>query len=251
MKITLVVKNRNMSSNNNYKALLIDLDGTLLDLDIQQFIDAYIDALSDRFTKHLDKKDFSEQLFGAISVMVKNDDPGKSNEEVFYEDFCLRIGLSEKEIKPVAKDFYDNDFPRLSCWARAHPQASAVIKAAKDRNLTLVLATNPIFPAAAILERLSWSGFSEKDFTLITTMENMHFCKPRTEYYSEIADIINCPPELCLMAGNDTLEDLIAATAGMDTYLVDDFILERDGIEPAYDYRGSLKELAAFLADPG
>jgi len=31
-----------MSNNNNYKALLIDLDGTLLDLDIQQFIDAYI-----------------------------------------------------------------------------------------------------------------------------------------------------------------------------------------------------------------
>lgn len=240
-----------MNSNNNYKALLIDLDGTLLDLDIQQFIDAYIDALSDRFIEYLDKKDFAEQLFGATSVMVKNGDPGKSNEEIFYEDFCRRIGLSEKEIKPVVKDFYDNDFPRLSCWAREHPQAEAVIEAAKSKNLTLVLATNPIFPAAAILERLSWSGFTEKDFTLITTMENMHFCKPRKEYYMEIADVIGCPPELCLMAGNDTLEDLIAAKAGMDTYLVDDFILQRDEKEPVCDYRGSLKELAAFLDAPG
>lgn len=240
-----------MNSNNNYKALLIDLDGTLLDLDIQQFIDAYIDALSDRFIEHLDKKDFAEQLFGATSVMVKNDDPGKSNEEVFYTDFCRRIGLSEKEIKPVVKDFYDNEFPRLNCWAREHPRADAVIKAAKDRNLTLVLATNPIFPAAAILERLSWSGFTEKDFTFITTMENMHFCKPRVEYYREIANIINCPPEMCLMAGNDTLEDLVAAKAGMDTFLVDDFILQRDENKPVCDYRGSLEDLAAFLDSSG
>lgn len=240
-----------MSNNSNYKALLIDLDGTLLDLDIQQFISAYIDALSDRFVEHLDKTVFAEQLFGATSVMVTNDDPDKSNEKVFYEDFCRRIGLSEKEIKPVVKDFYEKEFPQLSCWAREHPHALDVIKAAKARNLTLVLATNPIFPAAATLERLSWSGFTEKDFSLITTMENMHFCKPRVEYYMEIADIINCPPEHCLMAGNDTLEDLIAAKAGMDTFLVDDFILQRDENEPVCDYRGSLEDLAAFLATPG
>ncbi len=239
-----------MNSKNSYKALLIDLDGTLLDLDIQQFIDAYIDALSERFSEHVGKNDFANHLFEATSVMVNNNNSLKRNEEIFYEGFCRKVGLSEIEVKRVAKDFYRNDFPKLSCWSRRQPYANDVIKAAKSRNLTLVLATNPIFPAAAILERLSWSGFTEKDFTLITTMENMHFCKPRKEYYTEIADIINCPPELCLMAGNDTMEDLVAAKAGMDTFLVDDYILQRDEMEPVFDYRGSLKELADLLDKP-
>lgn len=247
LKTTLAGKSRKMNNKNSYKALLIDLDGTLLELDIQQFIDAYIDALSEKFTDYLDKEAFAGHLFGATSVMVNDDNPRKNNEEVFYEDFCRRIRLNKEEIKPVVGDFYRNIFPQLSCWGREHPHANAVIEAAKARDLTLVLATNPIFPAAAILERLSWSGFTEKDFAFITTMENMHFCKPKKEYYLEIADKINCPPEKCLMAGNDTLEDLIAAKAGMDTYLVDDFILQRDQEEPVCDYRGSLKELAAFL----
>ncbi|MGM0651572.1 MAG: HAD family hydrolase [Bacillota bacterium] len=240
-----------MSSKKTYRALLIDLDGTLLELDIQKFITAYIDALSDKFKAHIDKNDFANHLFGATSIMVKNGNPDKTNEEVFYEDFCRRTRLNEEIIRAIVEDFYLNEFPGLSCWGRKHPHASAVIKAAKAKKLTLVLATNPIFPAAAILERLSWSGFSEKDFSFITTMENMNFCKPRKEYYAEIADQINCAPEECLMAGNDTLEDLIAAKAGMDTYLVDDFILKREEKDPVCDYRGSLKELANFLTAPG
>lgn len=236
-----------ISKKKQYKALLLDLDGTLLDLDIEKFIPAYIEALSAKFNGFVNRDRFVQYLFRATNKVIQNNDPLKKNETVFYEEFCRLLGLSYKQIKPLEIEFYRDDFPSLSCWGREHPCARLVIEAARRKNLTLVLATNPIFPAAAILQRLSWGGLSEELFDLITTMENMHFCKPNPAYYLEITNIINCLPENCLMAGNDTIEDLSAAEAGLDTFLVEDFILHRSKEEPFSNYRGSLKDLAFFI----
>jgi len=231
-----------------YDAVLLDLDGTLIDIDLDMFIKAYIDALSGRFKDHIPRNDFVAHLFGSTAVMVENSDPEKRNSEVFYEDFCKRIGFGKEEILPIIDDFYRNDFPRLSCWGKELPHAGKVIEAARGSNSTVVLATNPIFPPEAVYHRMAWAGLNEGQFELITTMDNMHFCKPNPNYYLEIAEKIGCRPERCLMAGNDTLEDLIAGEVGMETFLVEDFILERQGVEPVSDYRGSLKDLASFLS---
>jgi len=233
--------------NRDYEALLLDLDGTLLDLDIEKFIPAYIEALSGKFTDFLSRENFTRHLFAATKTMVENNDGGKRNETVFYEEFCGRIGKSREQIRPVIDSFYRNDFPRLSCWGKVHPDAAAVIENARRKNLRLVLATNPIFPATAILQRLSWSGFSSHIFDLITTMENMHFCKPNRAYYLEIAGALGIQPEKCLMAGNDTLEDLSASEAGMDTFLVEDLILHRTDKAPVSSYQGKMKDLAHFI----
>lgn len=230
-----------------YEALLIDLDGTLLDLDIEKFIPAYLEALSKQFIVHLSRDDFIRHLFEATRIMVEDNDPDKKNETIFYKEFCKRIGKNQKQIQPIVDDFYRNVFPSLQCWGKVHPHARAVVEYAREKSLILVLATNPIFPAAAILQRLSWSGFSPDDFDLVTTMENMHFCKPNPSYFTEITRIIKCPPEKCLMAGNDTLEDLSASKAGLDTFLVEDLLLHRTDKEPVSTYRGKLKDLAVLI----
>lgn len=230
-----------------YRALLLDLDGTILDLDIYKFIPVYIDALAERFVHMINKDDFIRHLFASTKKMTENTDALKTNRTVFYEEFCPGIGYDYADIEPIVEDFYRNEFPNLHCWSREHPQALPLIKAARRKKLTLVLATNPIFPAAAILERLSWSGLSPDNFHLITTMDNMHFCKPKAEYYLEISTMIGCPPRECLMAGNDTEDDLCASSAGMDTFLVEDFLLQHGPGEPVCDYRGSLADLVSLV----
>jgi len=232
---------------NSYRALLIDLDGTLLNLDIDRFIPVYLEALSKKFTGYINQEDFISHLFRATSRMVENDDPLMKNEAVFYDEFYRLTGLERNQVKSIADDFYRQEFSALSFFGKKHPYSRAVIEAAKSKNLVLTLATNPVFPAAATMHRLSWSGLSRQDFQLVTTMDNMHFCKPRKEYYLEIAEKINCPPEHCLMAGNDTLEDLNASEAGMGTFLVEDFIIQRGEEEPGCDYRGSLQDLVGFI----
>jgi len=237
----------NKSKTNSYRALLVDLDGTLLKLDIEKFIPAYIEALSTRFVDFIEKEEFIRHLFLATNVMIHNDDPNKKNRTVFYEEFCRRIGKPYELIDLIVEDFYRSDFPGLSCWGEEHPYARRLIESAREKELILVLATNPLFPPAATHERMSWGGLSKEDFDLVTTMNNMHFCKPKPEYFLEIAAKIDCSPEQCIMAGNDTLEDLSAAEAGMATFLVDEMILHRAGSEPVYDFRGGLKELVEFV----
>lgn len=230
-----------------YSALLVDLDGTLLKIELERFILAYVDALSNRFIDLVVKEDFIRHLFTATSMMVTNNDPRVNNEKAFYDVFCPLIGQPLDKIEPIIDHFYQTDFPALSCWGSEQPAAKAVVEAARAKEIPLVLATNPIFPATATLQRLAWGGLRAEDFVLITTMEKMHFCKPNPHYYLEITEKIGCPPERCLMAGNDTLEDLVAAEVGMDTFLVEDFILHRQGTDYKYDYRGSLEDYLALI----
>ena len=125
-----------------------------------------------------------------------------------------------------------------------------MVNTARRKGLRLVLATNPVFPLRAVEHRLDWAGLNSAAFDLITTVDNMHFCKPQPEYYLEIAAMIGIPPEQCLMAGNDVEEDITAAAAaGMETFLADRFLIHRrQEEEPPAGYRGSLKDLADLIA---
>jgi FMN phosphatase YigB (HAD superfamily) len=229
------------------RALLIDLDGTILDIDQEQFVPSYIITLARRFSAYTKPESFARCLLESTRVMIENTDPSASNEAVFYDDFCRRLGQPYEAIAPIIEQFYEQDFPGLRCWGKPYPGSGRVLKAARARGLDLVLATQPVFPLTAIEQRLSWGGLSPADFDLITTAENMHFCKPREEYYREIAAKINRPPGQCLMAGNDVQEDLCASAVGMKTFLVEGFVLDQGGPAPVINYRGSLQDLANLL----
>lgn len=230
-----------------YQALLIDLDGTLLQIDLLRFIPAYIEALAKRFAKHLQPEKFTQNLLAATRATIESNEPALTNETVFYDDFCRRLALDRAAINPLIEKFYRDEFPRLHSWGQPRPHAAAVLEAARRRGLKLVLATQPIFPRSAVIERLSWGGLNPACFDLITTIENMHFCKPRLEYYLEIARKIDLSPEQCLMAGNDVQEDLCATRAGMGIFLVEGEVINRGEELPPACPRGTLKDLAFYL----
>lgn len=231
------------------EALLIDLDGTLLHIDMEQFLPAYIPLLASRFDGTVTLEQFADHLLRATEVTIETRDTTRTNEEVFYDDFCRRLGLSKSEVYPVIERFYTEDFHRLSRYGKPYPNTSQVVATARSQNLKLVLATQPIFPLVAVEERLSWCGLAGSDFDLITTAENMHSCKPHPEYYREIASKIDCLPGRCLMAGNDMQEDISAAGIGMLTFLVEGFIIDRGGNAHPADYRGSLGDLAELIGN--
>ncbi|HOB29241.1 MAG: HAD family hydrolase [Dethiobacteria bacterium] len=230
-----------------YDALLIDLDGTLLQIDLKKFIPAYIETLAKYFAKHFQPEKLARDLLAATQATIKNNEPALTNETVFYNDFCRRLGVDRAAIDPLIKKFYRDEFPRLRSWSRPRPHAAAVLGAAQRRGLKMVLATQPIFPHSAIIERLAWGGLDPACFDLITTLENMHFCKPHLEYYLEIARKIDLPPERCLMAGNNVQEDLCAAKVGLGVFLVEGEVINC-GQEPLPAVvQGTLKDLAAYI----
>ncbi|WP_227766473.1 HAD family hydrolase [Zhaonella formicivorans] len=229
------------------EAILFDLDGTLLPMDTDEFLNHYFKLLTEKMQQYLDSKLFMRELLAATDAMIKNTDSAKSNEQVFIEAFFPATGLVATEIMPVFEEFYTNDYCQLGCYFQPDPLVKEIVHAAQEKGLKLVLATNPLFPLIAIKERMRWAGVSEFDFALITSYEEMHACKPNLEYYREICAKIKVPARNCLMVGNDVEEDLIAQKIGMQTFLVEDYLLNRHDLPINADYRGSLKELYQFV----
>lgn len=229
------------------KAILFDLDGTLLPMNQDLFIKEYLKLWASRIGHMVDPAKFARQLLASTEAMIKNEDASLTNQEVFTSDFFPKLGIAVEELQHIIDDFYESDFLKLSRLVESSTAAHDAVTAAIDKGFDIVVATNPVFPLAAIKRRLEWAGLDKVPFKLITSYETCHYCKPNRNYYLEIADLIEHAPSNCLMVGNDVVEDLAASAAGMKTFLVTDCLINVHNIEPKSDYQGTMKELAFFI----
>lgn len=196
------------------KALLLDLDGTLLDIQFDHFMRDYLTGTSSYFSDVIPPEKFQQQLLASTGAMLFNDDPKRSVEEAFFEDFGSALPLPDDATERF-ETFYEQDFPALSKWGKPMPGARDLIEAALAKDLPVVIATAPLFPESAIRERLRWAGVEDLPFRLLTTSDTMRRSKPHPEYYVEIAQRIGIPTDNCFMIGDETVMDGAAATAGM------------------------------------
>ncbi|MDD2202212.1 MAG: HAD family hydrolase [Firmicutes bacterium] len=235
------------------KTVMFDLDGTLAHFEFEEFFRAYIDKIVENLSDVVEPKAFMPALMASVEAMVSCEDPEMTNRDVFVADFFPRIGRSESELMPLFDAFYldDDGFPGIkqTLGVTPHPSARAMLEGLIEREYEVVIATNPIFPLEAIEERMRWAGVHGLPYALVTSYETSHFCKPNIKYYEEIMSILGKSPKECLMVGNDTWEDLIAGDLGITTYLVEDFVLDRDTVRRDPDYRGSFDELVEFLLE--
>lgn len=231
------------------RAILFDLDGTLVHYDFDTFVKEYLAALGAKLANMVEPGRLVKQVMKSTDAMVRNLDPRKTNREVFAEDFFPAIGIPEDVLMPVFDDFYRSDFPHIKerLGVRAHPAARRMIESLISRGLEVVIATNPVFPLIAVEERMRWGGLEGLPYRLVTSYETMHFCKPNHEYYEEVLSLIGRKAEECFMVGNDVEEDLVAGTLGMKTYLVEDFLLDRGRAKNHPDFRGTFEDLVNFM----
>lgn len=201
-------------------AVLFDLDGTLLQNDMSQFMPRYLQALSSRVSSFMPPKEFVQVLLAATERMVSEADPAATNQQTFEAAFHELSGRSLDEMRPTIEDFYARDFGKLATCTRPEPAARAVVEAVLAAGRLAVVATHPLFPRAAILQRMAWAGVEDLPFALVTSYENMHYAKPRREYYEEIATMIGTPAARCLMIGDDLSLDQPSVQAGMRFYHV-------------------------------
>lgn len=236
------------------ETVFFDLDGTLLPMDIDEFLQNYFELLGYEFKDLAPPDKFIKNLLAATRKMLKNNGK-KTNEEVFKNKFFSLMSVEKEEEKAKLMqrfdEFYQDKFPLLKKEIESEPEALKLVKWFKDRDFRLVIATNPLFPEKAIRERIKWVGLNPEDFAFITSYEKMHYCKPNPGYFTEILQKIDADPENCIMIGNDPVEDVAAKKVGIKTYLVEDYMIERSEaegvelIEP--DWRGTLKELRQKL----
>ncbi len=231
-----------------FKSVLFDLDGTLLKMDTDIFLEEYLRLLSQEVASYQEPVEFVKHLMDATGAMIHNLDPEKTNQEVFVEEFFARSGLEGEVMMPVFDSFYRGAFSQLQRVCEYDPVVPQVIEQTLARGCQAVIATNPVFPEIAITERMRWAGISQYPFDLITSYENMHYCKPQVEYYQEVVEMIGIQPEECLMVGNDVEEDLVAREIGMKTFLVNTYLINRKEMPIETDYRGSLADYLELIS---
>jgi FMN phosphatase YigB (HAD superfamily) len=227
--------------------ILFDLDGTLLPFDHEAFFAGYFKSLLPHIAHLVDKDKIVDQIWAATMETVQNEDPNLTNMEVFKQSFLSKTGLREEEIWPIFDKYYEESFSELRILTEPTPISKEICRTLHDKGYRLVLATNPIFPEAAIRHRMRWAGIDDIPFALVTTMEKMHYCKPNPKYFIEILDIIDETPNHCMMIGNDVQEDGVAGKLGMQTFLVRDMVIDRGLGHLEFTYEGSLEDVLHFV----
>lgn len=230
------------------KAILFDLDGTLLPMDQELFVKTYFKLLATRMAPCGYEPDkLIKCIWTGAGAMVQNDGSCK-NEEQFWRVFCSMYSKEAmEEHKPMIDHFYTEEFVGARSACGFSPMSRKIIDQVKESGWQAILATNPIFPAPATENRIRWAGLTPEDFALYTTYENSSFCKPNPKYYLEILEKVGYAPEECVMVGNDVEEDMVAETLGMKVFLLTDCLISRNGKDISVYPHGSFEQLQEFL----
>lgn len=226
--------------------LLLDLDDTLLNTNLQSFAPAYFQALANDLAPHIAPTVMFRALIAGTQKMNESKDFTKTLREVFDEEFYPQIEAERGELDSAIENFYDNVFPTLQNLTSPKEGAKEFVEWATQKQYRIAIATDPLLPTKATHHRLRWAGFDPNQFEIVSTYENFHFSKTYPAYYAEVLGRMGWADTPILMVGNDFERDILPAKKlGLKTFWVDG--------EPASsstgkaDSAGSLFDLRLWL----
>ena len=214
------------------KHILFDLDGTLLPMVQDEFVRFYMPLLAKAYLKkgvEMDPKGFIGAVWKGYEAMVKNDG-SRTNREAFWSYIDEFLPLSVEESEAIADAFYEDEFNQAKCTTQPTPLSDMVIKEAKKKGIEVYLATNPIFPRCATMNRIDWAGLDP-------------------EYFRQILEQFELDPSECLMVGNDVEEDLAIRALGVPVFLITDTMENKKNLPIDSEYQGSMEELLEFVKE--
>jgi len=227
--------------------VLFDLDGTLLPLDQDIFIETYFKMLAGTMAKKgFDPKMIVKGVTYGTMAMLKNDGSA-FNCDRFWAAFSEFFGRDMSVYLPDFDVFYQTAFDDVKSVTYPDARAAECVRRLKEKGYTVAVATSPVFPEIATRKRIAWAGLNWEDFVLVTTYENSTFGKPNPAYYQEILSKIGKTAEECLMVGNDVDEDMCTAALGMETFWLDTWPLNRKDKPTGGIERGGFERLLAKI----
>lgn len=227
--------------------VLFDLDGTLLPMDQDRFIQDYLGRMAAFLAPHgYDPQLLLKAVWAGTKALVEND--GRTNnDQLFWQVFSHVLGRDARQDADLLTRFYLGEFQQVRHSCGFDPRAAETVRALRAMGLNTVLATNPLFPAVATHSRLRWAGLEPEEFLRITTYENSRFCKPNPDYYRQLLEELDLQPQHCLMVGNDAREDMVAQNLGMEVFLLTDCLINTENRDLSAYPQGSFPELMAHI----
>lgn len=237
-----------MDNQRAYRAICFDLDGTLLPMDIDEFMNAYFRAIAGFVaSRGFDPEPFMAGLKAGTAAMGSNDG-SRTNAEAFWPVMMGYVDPAETDWHALAEEFYATEFGRIGDGFQGNPAVPRVLDALAAKGYPLVLATMPMFPLPAVEWRLKWAGADPAAFTRLTNYENSRSIKPKPAYFAEQLAATGLRGADVLMVGNNTLEDMAFLDLGADGYLVTDCLLDTVGLDLSTVRHGSMADFEAWAA---
>jgi len=228
-------------------AILFDLDDTLLENDIERFLPEYLQTLGKFMAPRIEPARLQDALMAGTRAMQANTDPEITLQQAFESVFFPKLGLERELLLPEFDRFYAECFPTLKDLTKPVDGAMQAVELAFGLRWKVAIATNPVFPLAAVEHRLDWAGLAPDVycFDLVPSYESMHFAKPHPEFVAEVLGRIAAQPGEAVFIGNDADLDLAPARAlGLATYRI---IHEPDPEPPSARGQGTMRGLAREL----
>ncbi len=213
------------------------------------FIPAYLDALGQHLAPYADPRLLAPVMMSATENMFRNTRPDRTLKAAFDPDFYPALGITENQVSEPIAHFYEEIFPTLRSVTRPRLAAVQLIDMAVQRGWQIAIATNPLFPLAAILHRLTWAGIpAEKyPFAIVPSYESFHFAKPNPAFFAELLGRFGWPRGPVVMIGNDPAHDIQAAQLmGIATFWVSNGQFYPDDL-PAPSASGKLEDIIPWI----
>lgn len=229
------------------KVVLFDLDGTLLPMDFDEYLQDYFKRLATKMAANgYDSQILMKGIYAGMHAMINNDG-SRTNENALWEELIKVFGEKIKDDTDIFDEYYQKEFQEVKKVCGFNPKAAEVVRAIREKGYRVVLATNPMYPSVATESRIRWAGLEPEDFEHFTTYEDYSSCKPNTKYYEEVLAKIGAKPEECLMVGNDVEEDMIAETLGMKVFLLPADLINKYDKDISKYPQGDLSDLLTFI----
>lgn len=205
------------------KAILLDLDNTLLINPDRAFAVEYVRLLDGFFEQALHYPLISQHLRQSIQALNGERPAPQTNAAFMLEAMARTTGLEVFRLEKGLAAFHRQRYPLLRSCTSQIAIALPLVEYLQQEGYAVIIASNPIYPETAILQRLEWAGLpaNPDDYALVTHSENMHFAKPDPAYYAEILGRVGVEPDEAFLVGDSLRNDIIPAEmVGLYSYYV-------------------------------
>ncbi len=209
------------------KAVIFDLDGTLLPMNEDEFVKAYFGLLYKKAMPFgYEKQQFINTVMKGTHLM-RNNKGTATNEEVFWQFFAQTFGEDRLKDKAIFDEFYLNDFAQTKIACGFNPMSKGLVDFCRQNFKYVILASNPVFPKEAMQWRAKFAGIEPEIFDYISDYSNSTCCKPNPNFLQDILDKFRLSPNEVIYIGNNEVEDgAMGGALGIETLMVGDQIIK-------------------------
>jgi FMN phosphatase YigB (HAD superfamily) len=206
------------------KVVLLDLDATLIRVQTEVFVREYVRGLSERLAEalQLPPERCAQALRSAAQAIGADLDPSCSNRAVFERSLAESLAIPPALLRDIFERAHAVVYPLLAPLVAPEPAALPLLERLLAREIAFAVITNPFFSLEAICQRMVWGNLPlDLPYALITSLDEMHFAKPRPHFYEEVLARIGLEPDQAIMVGDDLYNDIAPAQAvGMHAYWI-------------------------------